>query len=120
MAKFRLRERVERATGVELANDHLERGVAHLETMAIVRKCMGMLPESYRVVLVLRDIEGVCTEDVAKALNTSPDAIKVDCITLTRRCAQFFSANHRGRGPGQVCAMLGKSRERFAALSVAQ
>ena len=47
------------------------------ETMAIVRKCMGMLPESYRVVLVLRDIEGVCTEDVARALNTSPDAIKV-------------------------------------------
>ena len=47
------------------------------ERRAMVRKCIAMLPENYRTVLLLRDIEDMSTEDVAKALGETPNAIKV-------------------------------------------
>lgn len=44
---------------------------------AMVRKCIAMLPENYRTVLLLRDIEDMTTEAVAKALGETSDAVKV-------------------------------------------
>jgi RNA polymerase sigma-70 factor, ECF subfamily len=46
------------------------------ETRQLVQRCIGQLPESYRIVLVLRDIEGLTTEESAKALGTSTAVIK--------------------------------------------
>jgi RNA polymerase sigma-70 factor, ECF subfamily len=47
------------------------------ETKAIVRSLIDELPESYRTVLLLRDIEGLDTEETAKLLETTPNAVKV-------------------------------------------
>ena len=44
---------------------------------AMVRKSIAMLPENYRTVLILRDIEDMSTEDVAKALGEKSNAVKV-------------------------------------------
>jgi RNA polymerase sigma-70 factor (ECF subfamily) len=44
---------------------------------AAVRRCIDALPESHRVVLVLRDIEGLDTEEAARALAITPDAAKM-------------------------------------------
>lgn len=51
----------------------LQRG----ETRAIVRACIDRLPPTYRVVLIMRDIEEQSTQEVADALGTTPTAIKV-------------------------------------------
>ena len=47
------------------------------ETRATVRECIEQLPENYRVVLKLRDIEELSTQEVAGMLAMTPTAVKV-------------------------------------------
>ena len=47
------------------------------ETRAIVRACIDQLPDSYRAVLVLRDIEEFSTQEAAERLAITPTAVKV-------------------------------------------
>lgn len=46
------------------------------ETRATVRRCIDMLPDDYRTVLVLRDIEEFSTEESAEILGATAGAIK--------------------------------------------
>lgn len=47
------------------------------ETRQLVRQCIDQLPDSYRTVLLLRDIQELDTENVAQLLEISTDAVKV-------------------------------------------
>lgn len=47
------------------------------ETAAFVRDAIGKLPENYRIVLVLRDIEELSTREVGDALRLSEANVKV-------------------------------------------
>ena len=47
------------------------------ETQAQVRACINELPDSYREVLLLRDIEEFDTDTVAEMLSITPGAVKV-------------------------------------------
>jgi len=47
------------------------------ETRAIVRACIDQLPDNYREVLLLRDIEELSTEESARALSMTSTAVKV-------------------------------------------
>ena len=47
------------------------------QTRAFVRQCIEMLPDHYRVVLILRDIEELSTQDVAAQLGLTMTAVKV-------------------------------------------
>ena len=47
------------------------------ETAAMVRSAIEDLPETYRTVVLLRDIEGLSTEETAKIVNTTPNAVKI-------------------------------------------
>jgi RNA polymerase sigma-70 factor (ECF subfamily) len=47
------------------------------ETRATVRACIDRLPDNYRTVLLLRDIEERSTQDVADTLSMTPTAVKV-------------------------------------------
>ena len=46
------------------------------ESRELVRRCIGQLPETYRTVLLLRDIEGLDTDEAARLLGTSPGVVK--------------------------------------------
>jgi RNA polymerase sigma-70 factor (ECF subfamily) len=52
---------------------HLERE----ETRALVRRCIDQLPQTYRTVLLLRDIEELDTSEVASMLGVTPNAVKI-------------------------------------------
>jgi RNA polymerase sigma-70 factor (ECF subfamily) len=54
-----------------------ERLMERNETRAMVRACIEQLPDSYRVVLLLRDIEDLSTQEAAEMLMTTPTAVKV-------------------------------------------
>lgn len=56
--------------------DALER-CARDEMRTIVRDLVDQLPESYRVALLLRDLEEVPTEEVARMLEITPNAVKI-------------------------------------------
>ena len=47
------------------------------ETRRIVRGAIAQLPDAYRTVLILRDIEEMSTQEVAEALEITPAAVKV-------------------------------------------
>jgi RNA polymerase sigma-70 factor (ECF subfamily) len=47
------------------------------ETRARVRACIDRLPETYRAVLLLRDIEELDTDETAKLLDCTPGNVKV-------------------------------------------
>jgi len=46
------------------------------ETRALVRRCIDALPDDYRTVLLLRDIEQLSTEETAKILGAAANTIK--------------------------------------------
>jgi RNA polymerase sigma-70 factor (ECF subfamily) len=47
------------------------------ETRAFVRACIDRLPDPYRTVLLLRDIEDLDTEETARMLEITPNNVKV-------------------------------------------
>lgn len=56
------------------APDHqIERRELH----ALVRSCVDRLPDTYRTVLILRDLEELCTEATAEILQINEGAVKV-------------------------------------------
>ena len=57
--------------------DAAEDEIASAEISAIVRAAIDELPDGYRVVLVLRDVEGLDTAGTAAALGIGPDAAKM-------------------------------------------
>ena len=50
--------------------------IQRAEVRALVLNAIDRLPDSYRIVLVLRDIEEYNTDEVAKLLETNPGAVK--------------------------------------------
>lgn len=47
------------------------------ETCALVRRCIDRLPDAYRTVLLMHDIEGIPVDEVAAALEISPNAVHI-------------------------------------------
>jgi RNA polymerase sigma-70 factor (ECF subfamily) len=56
--------------------DASENVLQRQESRTLVQNCISQLPESYRTVLLLRDIEGMDTEETARLLQTSVGVVK--------------------------------------------
>ena len=71
------------------------------ETREIVQRAIGLLPEQYRTVLVLRDIEGLCNEEVAEIVGDSVAAVKSRLhrarMVLREALTVAFEPAHEGR-----------------------
>jgi RNA polymerase sigma-70 factor, ECF subfamily len=72
-----------------------ERWLSDREVSAELDRAIGGLPESLRVVFLLRDIEGLSTEETAEALGLTPGAAKVRLhrarLALRERLSEYFS-----------------------------
>jgi RNA polymerase sigma-70 factor, ECF subfamily len=64
------------------------------QTAAAVRRAIENLPETFRTVLLMRDIEGLSTEETAMMLGISPNAVKLRLhrarMALRTRLAPHF------------------------------
>lgn len=58
-------------------DEPVDQAMARRETRGLVRRLIDQLPDSYRTVLVLRDIEGLDTEEAARMLGLTPNAAKI-------------------------------------------
>lgn len=47
------------------------------ENSRLVREAIDALPDAHRTVLMLRDVEGLSTEEAAQVLDTTPNAVKI-------------------------------------------
>jgi RNA polymerase sigma-70 factor (ECF subfamily) len=54
-----------------------DKAMMRAEQRAVVRKCIGELPENYRTVLIMRDIEELDTDETAERLGLTPNAVKI-------------------------------------------
>jgi RNA polymerase sigma-70 factor (ECF subfamily) len=54
-----------------------EEQVSNSEIRSLLEKAVGTLPDAYRTVFVLRDIEDMSTTDTANALEISEENVKV-------------------------------------------
>jgi RNA polymerase sigma-70 factor (ECF subfamily) len=66
------------------------------ETRKIVRACVDQLPEKYRTVLLLRDIEERTTQEVAELLTTTPTAVKVRLHRARQALSTLLRQQYRG------------------------
>ena len=74
-----------------------DRSLSRKETRAAVRRHIDELPESFRTVLLLRDIEGLSTEETARLLETTPNAVKIR-LHRARQALRTLLAPDFGRG----------------------
>lgn len=77
--------------------EQADAALSRTETQELVRRHIDELPESFRTVLVLRDIEGLDTEETARVLDTTPNAVKIR-LHRARAALRSRLAPHIRRG----------------------
>jgi RNA polymerase sigma-70 factor (ECF subfamily) len=77
--------------------EQADAALSRTETQELVRRHIDELPDSFRTVLVLRDIEGLDTEETARVLDTTPNAVKIR-LHRARAALRTLLAPHLGRG----------------------
>lgn len=69
------------------------------ETSAFVRRAIDELPESYRTILMMRDIDGLDTEETASLLGATTNAVKIRLhrarLALRSKLAPHFQGGAR-------------------------
>jgi RNA polymerase sigma-70 factor (ECF subfamily) len=75
------------------------------QLLALLRECVQDLPDAYRQVYVLRDVEELSCEEVAMAMGLTPNAVKIRLhrarqalMTLVRK--RYTKGGARVPGPG--------------------
>jgi len=68
--------------------------IAH--TRAIVREAIDRLPDSYRAVLLLRDIEELSTEETAQSLGVTANAVKIRLHRARQALRGLLEPHFRG------------------------
>jgi RNA polymerase sigma-70 factor (ECF subfamily) len=102
-------------SGMARASGGVEAQLESRERRELVRRCVAQLPDTYREVVVLRDIEDLDTAEVASALGITANAVKIrlhrarqalrtllerEALVTTRPVGHVAppSANRSGRG----------------------
>jgi len=75
-----------------------ERVLERQETRDFVRRAIDELPENYRTVLLLRDIEGLDTEETAKHLGVSQGVVKTRLHRARQALRTLLHPHFRGDG----------------------
>jgi len=70
------------------------------ETRHIVRGAIEQLPETYRTVLILRDIEELSTQEVAEMLEVTPAAVKVRLHRARQALFTLLRRQYQNLKPG--------------------
>ena len=66
-----------RVLGDESWPESVQAALERRQTREQVREAIGRLPEKYRTVILLRDIEELSTEEAARVLEATPTAVKI-------------------------------------------
>lgn len=85
-------------------DEPVDKAMERAEIRTLVRSKIDELPEGYRTVLVLRDIEGLDTEETAKMLGLSVNATKIR-LHRARQALRTMLAPHLGAAlPGTAAS----------------
>lgn len=73
-----------------------ESALQRQETRALVREAIAQLPETYRMVLLLRDIEGLETEETAQLLGVTAGVVKTRLHRARQALRAILDPHFRG------------------------
>jgi RNA polymerase sigma-70 factor (ECF subfamily) len=76
-----------------------EAGLQRQELRALVHSCIDRLPESYSIVLVLRDLEELDTDETARVLGVSPGVVKTRLHRARQALRVLLDPHFRGDAP---------------------
>jgi len=86
--------------GVDPWAETPDRAVLNDEAMRLINSAIEKLPEDFRVVLVLRDVEGLSNEEVATILDLSVPAVKSRLhrgrLAMRKKLAGYFGRTAPG------------------------
>jgi RNA polymerase sigma-70 factor (ECF subfamily) len=77
--------------------EEIEGVVSLAEQRRLVRAALQTLPDKERAAVVLRDIEGLPTSDVARILGSSEGTVRSQVSTARLKIKRFVEAQERGR-----------------------
>ena len=69
------------------------------ESRDLVWRLIDQLPESYRTVLMLRDIEGLDTEETARMMELTPNAVKIRLHRARQALRALLAPHFKGATP---------------------
>ncbi len=72
-----------------LSHDNSERAAMQAEEQAIVMKALSTLSEKERAAIVLRDLEGIATEEVARILGSSATTVRSQISAARTKIKQY-------------------------------
>ena len=72
--------------------------IQRTETRDLVRRSIDQLPDTYRVVLLLRDIEELSTDETARQLDITPTAVKVRLHRARQALRALLDPHVKGSG----------------------
>jgi RNA polymerase sigma-70 factor (ECF subfamily) len=73
-----------------------DRALERQETRHLIRDCIDRLPESYRTVLMLRDVEELDTDETARLLGVSSNVVKVRLHRARQALRTLLDPHFRG------------------------
>ncbi len=72
-----------------VSHDNSERAAMQAEEQAIVMKALSTLSEKERAAIVLRDLEGIATDEVARILGSSATTVRSQISTARTKIKQY-------------------------------
>jgi RNA polymerase sigma-70 factor (ECF subfamily) len=79
-------------------DDDVHGAMEREERCAVVRRCIAELPETYRTVLLLRDIEGLGSEETARLLGVTSNAVKIRLHRARQALRTLLDPHFQGGG----------------------
>jgi RNA polymerase sigma-70 factor, ECF subfamily len=87
----------------EVADEHVdaEQVLVHAQQRELITKAMGTLPFKERASIVLRDVEGLSTEEVARIMKSSATTVRSQ-ISSARKKIRIYCQQQPGFGEGKA------------------
>ena len=91
----------EGAFAVTAGQDDAEQAFIHAQQRELITRAMATLPEKERASIVLRDVEGLPTDEVARIMNSSPTTVRSQISSARKKikiyCEQYLRRTERSQ-----------------------
>jgi RNA polymerase sigma-70 factor (ECF subfamily) len=92
----------EGAYAVPTEQENAEEALIHSQQRELIAKAMATLPDKERASIVLRDVEGLPTDEVARIMNSSSTTVRSQ-ISSARKSIKIYCERYlRRKGAGTV------------------
>jgi len=86
---------------VTAEQEDAEEALIHTQQRQLITRAMATLPEKERASIVLRDVEGLPTDEVARIMNSSPTTVRSQISSARKKikiyCEQYLRRKERSQ-----------------------